>query len=343
IVLLAFLSFDLLAAIVAVATPTFFSFALGMATQPAASIRQGGLISVSLVALFFAVQLYFFFKGKIYGEEEVRPVYARFLAERLSMQAEVSAARQAQQRLMPAKLPRSKYFSIAARCLPAFEVGGDFYDVFELEPGKIGLLIAEGGGRGLGSALSIAFAKGFLMPKILGNNQADDSPTEVIRGLQSRLTTLLDEESAVGLAYVVIDAGDGRLRYARTGAFPVVMAAKKNETNKLLKPEETEIRFSVRADSGKGFTVTEGSYDLGEGDSVVIYTDGLAKDWQREKKSPDAELADVLKTSGGKDADSLQKSLNDSINKCSKRARKQGSEDDLTAVIVRVDKIEEGE
>ncbi|MBS1791848.1 MAG: SpoIIE family protein phosphatase [Acidobacteria bacterium] len=340
LVLVAFLSFDLLTAIIAISVPTFFSFALGLVAQPAASIRNSGLISISVVVLALLVQLYFFFKGKIYTEEEVGPVYARLLAERLSMQAEVSAASLAQQRLMPAALPKSKYFSIAAKCLPAFEVGGDFYDVFELEPGKIGVLIAEGGGRGLGSALSIAFAKGFLMPKILGNSHADDSPTEVIRGLQSRLATLLDEDSSVGLAYVVIDASDGRLRYARTGSYPAVTIGKKIQPGVLEHTTETQIRFSVRGDASKHVTVIEGSQTLDEGDSVVIYTDGLAKYWHQEKKSPDAELADVLQTNSEKDADGLQKALADSLNKCSQRARRQGSEDDLTAFIVRVDKIE---
>ena len=340
LVLFAFLSFDLLTAIIAVAAPTFFSFALGMAAQPAASIRQSGLVSISLVALFFAVELYFFFKGKIYNEEEVRPVYARFLAERLSMQAEVSAASLAQQRLMPLILPRSKYFSLAAKCLPAYEVGGDFYDVFELEPGKVGLLIAEGGGRGLASALSIAFAKGFLMPKILGDTQADDSPTEVIRGLQSRLAALLDEDSAVGLAYVVVDAADGRLRYARTGAYPVVAVGKASQFDGLQTVEETELKFSVRGQADKHVTVIEGSRQLDEGDSVVIYTDGLAKSWQLNRKTPEAELANVLKIGDEKISDVLQQALADSLTKCSQRARKQGAEDDLTAVIVRVDKLE---
>lgn len=340
LVLVAFLSFDLLTAIVAISAPTFFSFALGLVAQPAPAIRNSGLLSISVVVLALLVQLYFFFKGQIYTEEEVRPVYAGLLAERLSMQAEVSAASLAQQRLMPAALPKSKYFSIAAKCLPAFEVGGDFYDVFELEPGKIGVLIAEGGGRGLGSALSIAFAKGFLMPKILGSSHADDSPTEVIRGLQSRLATLLDEDSAVGLAYVVIDASDGRLRFARTGAYPVVLVGKKTHLDGLQPLEETQIRFSVRGAADKHVTVIEGSYNLDEGDSVVIYTDGLAKYWHHDKKSPDEELANLLKTNSEKDADGLQKSLADSLNKCSQRARKQGSEDDLTAFIVRVDKIE---
>lgn len=341
IVLLAFLSFDLLAAITTIAAPTFFSYALGLAAQPAPSLRQSGLISISIVSLFLIIELYFFFKGKIYREEEVRPVYARLLAERLSMQAEVSAARQAQQRLMPATLPKSKYYSIAAKCLPAFEVGGDFYDVFELEPGKIGVLIAEGGGHGLGSALSIAFAKGFLMPKILGNTQADDSPTEVIRGLQSRLATLLDEESGVGLAYVVIDAADGRLRYARTGPFPKIVVGNGNNSENLIQLSENEIRFSVQGDSTKQFTVIEASHHLGEGESVVVYTDGLTKNLQQAKSTPDVELAKVLKSSSRKDTEGLQQALTDTINKCSQRARKQGSEDDLTALIVRVDKIEQ--
>jgi sigma-B regulation protein RsbU (phosphoserine phosphatase) len=340
LVLLAFLSFDLLTVIIAVGSPTFFSFALGLAAQPATSLRQAGLISLSTVGLFFLTELYFYFKGKIYYEEEVRPVYARFLAERLSMQAEVSAASLAQQRLMPLILPQSKYFSVAAKCLPAYEVGGDFYDVFELEPGKIGLLIAEGGGRGLGSALSIAFAKGFLMPKILGNNQADDSPTEVIRGLQSRLATLLDEESAVGLAYVVVDAADGRLRYARTGTYPVVTIGKAKQFDSLEKIEETQIKFSVRGNADKHVTVIEGSYNLNEGDSVVIYTDGLVKSWQLNRKTPETELPAVLKVGAEKISDVLQQALSDSLTKCSQRARKQGAEDDLTAVIVRVDKIE---
>ncbi|MDX2041715.1 MAG: SpoIIE family protein phosphatase [Acidobacteriota bacterium] len=340
LVLLAFLSFDLLTAIIAIGSPTFFSFVLGMAAQPAPSLRQAGLISFSVIAVFFLVELVFYFKGKIYHEEDVRPVYARFLAERLSMQAEVSAASQAQQRLMPLILPQSKYFSIAAKCLPAYEVGGDFYDVFELEPGKIGLLIAEGGGRGLGSALSIAFAKGFLMPKILGNHQTDDSPTEVIRGLQSRLATLLDEESAVGLAYVVVDAADGRLRYARTGTFPAVTIGRNKQFDGLQPVRETELKFSVRGNAEKHVTVLEGSHNLNEGDSVVIYTDGLVKSWQLNRKKPETELASVLKTGAEKISDVLQQALTDSLTKCSQRARKQGAEDDLTAVIVRVDKIE---
>lgn len=339
IMLMAFLSFDLLTAIIALASPTFMSFALGISAQPAKSVRESGMVAIGMALAFLAVQLFFAWRGKKFRDEEVRPVYARNLAERISMQAEVSAAREAQQRLMPAQLPQSKYFSVAATCLPAFEVGGDFYDVFELESGKIGVLVAEGGGHGLGSALSIAFAKGFLMPRILSSKYSDDSPTEVVRSLQDRLDVLLDDENRVGLAYAVLDASDGQLRYARTGAFPAVLAGRKNDSQKMVQPEERVIKFSSRNKPESHVSIIEGSATLNSGDSLALFTDRLAQSWKQEKKSPESELAKVMGTATRKPQDFLQQVLDNSLNECSKRARKQGVDDDLTALVIRLDRL----
>jgi len=342
--LLAFFKFDLLTAMVALAYPAFLSFALMPAMQPNSELKTAGYFSLSVAVLLLAVELFFAFKGRLFQDEEVRPVYARMLAERLSMQAEVTAAREAQQRLMPASLPQTEQFSIAACCLPAFEVGGDFYDVFNLEDGKVGVLIAEGGGHGLGSALSIAFAKGFLMPKILNNRNADDSPTEILRGLQDRLTSLLDEESGLSLVYAVFDANDGQLRYARTGAHPVVMVSRHNDASAFRQPDEREIRFaSIHHDATKKteqIKVIEGITTLQEGDSVVLFTDGLAKDWRRNKTTPEKEFAKTIRAADGKPGEDLQNALVKNINAHAKQARKQGVEDDLTAVIVRFEKMQ---
>lgn len=341
--LLAIYYFDILAAIIAIASPPFISFAIELAAQPVSSLHMAGLVSLGIACLVLSIELYFAWRGRIYSEEEVSPFYAKNLAERLSMQAEVSAAREAQVRLMPVSLPKTGCFSIAASFKPAFEVGGDYYDVFELDHGKIGVLVAEGGGRGLGSALSIAYAKGFLMAKIRSGYQTDNSPTEILRGLQDRLSSLLEEDSSLGLAYAVIDASDGRLRYARTGAHPIVQVGRKFGAQKgkgfdLASPEEQRIRFSSHHNSGTELTIIEGTATLNIGDSLVLFTDGLDKDWQQSKSSPEKEFANVLSLAAGKSSDQLQHTLNDSVSACAKRARKQGMEDDLTAVIVRLDK-----
>jgi serine phosphatase RsbU (regulator of sigma subunit) len=339
----AFYYFDLLVAVVCLGSPTFLTIALEMAAQPSPGIRNAGFVSLALAAISLLIAFIFSFKGRYYREDEVRPVYAKHLAERISMQAEVSAAREAQKRLMPDGLPRLPNFSIAACCHPAYEVGGDFYDIFELESDKLGVLIAEGGGKGLGSALSIAFAKGFLMPKILGDNQADNSPTEVIRGLQDRLVTMLDDEAGVGLAWVVIDASDGTLRYSRVGTHPAIMVASEKSPDKLSLPEEREIKFKSGRGAEADISVIEGSYALGDGDSVVLLTDGIIRDWVKNKTSPDAELAKVLINARNNNSDGLQEALTKSVTECFKRARKQGLDDDLTAVIVKLTPNEEKE
>jgi sigma-B regulation protein RsbU (phosphoserine phosphatase) len=311
-----------------------------MNAQPSTGLHDAGLVSLILAAVSTTIAFVFAFKGKFYREDDVRPVYAKRLAERVSMQAEVSAAREAQKRLMPERLPSLPNFSVAACCHPAHEVGGDFYDVFELEGGKLGILIAEGGGKGLGSALSIAFAKGFLMPRIMGDGQSDNSPTEVVRGLQDRLAAMLDDEEGVGLAYAVIDAGDGTLRYARVGTHPAIMVANEKSPGQLSLPEEREIKFKSNRKEGRladaDISVIEGSCALGEGDSVAMLTDGIVKNWKNDKTGPAAELSKVLTGARGDDSAALQEALDKSVKECSKRARKRETDDDLTVVIVKL-------
>jgi serine phosphatase RsbU (regulator of sigma subunit) len=333
--LLAFFCFDLLTAIFCIAAPTCWGIMLQMIAQPSKGLHDSGVVSLVLAAVSLLIASAFAFKGRFYLEDDVRPVYAERLAERVSMQAEASAAREAQKRLMPERLPSLPNFSVAACCNPAHEVGGDFYDMFELDGDKLGILIAEGGGHGLGSALSVAFAKGFLTPRILGNGQSDNSPTEIMRGLQDRLAAMLDDGAGIGLAYVIIDAGDGTLRYARVGTHPVIMVANEKSPGRLSRPEEREVKFKSDRRAGADISVIEGNYSLREGDSVAMLTDGIIKNWKNNHTTPDAELSKVLNNAGG-DSAALQMALDKIIQASSKRARKQMTDDDLTAVIVKV-------
>jgi serine phosphatase RsbU (regulator of sigma subunit) len=334
--LLSFFYFDLLTAIICIAAPTLWKISLQMLAQPSGGLHNAGIISLTISGVSILIAFVFAFKGRLYREDEVWPVYAERLAERVSMQAEVSAAREAQKRLMPERLPSLPSLSIAACCHPAHEVGGDFYDVFELEGGKLGVLIAEGGGKGLGSALSIAFAKGFLTPRIMGNGQSDNSPAEVMRGLQDRLAAMLDDEAGVGLAFAVIDPDDGTLRYARVGAHPVIMVANEESPGQLSLPEEREIKFESGRRADANISVIEGGCALRPGDSVAMLTDGIVKNWKHDQTGPAAGLSKVLTDAHGDDSAALQEALDKNIKGRSKRARKRKTEDDLTVVIVKL-------
>ncbi len=335
--LVAFFFFDLMTAMITLAAASSFNFSAALFAQPSPTLHADGKMALLVSAIGVVIGIVFSLKGRFYREDEVRPMYARNLAERLSMQAEVSAARQAQLRLMPESLPKSEGLSIAAHCTPAFEVGGDFYDLFELEPGKIGVLMAEGGGKGLGSALSAAFAKGFLMPRIYSNGSgADDSPTEMLRSLEDRLLMMLDNEAGSGLAYAVIDAADHTLRYARFGDHPAVVVRRGKNGEQSVPTEEREVKFLSNRVAGQSVRLIEGTVMLTEGDTVFFYTDGIEKSWRKKGTSAESEFARVIVNSAAKSVD-LQEALNASIQECAKRAKRQGTEDDLTAVIIKIE------
>ncbi|MCI0664356.1 MAG: SpoIIE family protein phosphatase [Acidobacteria bacterium] len=337
IVMLAFFKFDLLTILVGMAAQTYVYFSAALALQPSPSLRLSGIISlgaglgVPAIASFFAV------RGRVYREDDVRPIYAKYQAERLSMQAEVTAAREAQKRLMPHELPTPPHFSLAASCLPAFDVGGDFYDIFEMHSGKLGVLIAEGGGKGLGSALSIAFAKGFILPKVMGSRNNDDSPAEIIRGLQDRMVTLTFEDAGTGFLFAVIDPEDGTLRYARTGSYPSLLVSQPG-MGKFISPLENALRFKSTLGRDNDVVITEGSIRIELGESVIFFTDGLAKNWAKKNGSPEVELSKVLASNRSESNQELQSALTEVIKKTAKHARKNGLEDDLTAVIVKLKK-----
>src|SRR5262249_53244596 len=176
-------------------------------------------------------------------------------------------------------------------------------------------------------------AKGFLMPKIFNDGMSgDNSPTEVIRSLQERLLTLLKDEASVGLAYAVIDAGDSTLRYAGVGAHPAIAVSRGKQSNKLAFADERKLLFNSSRVANADVSVIEGTLTLEKGDSVILFTDGIDKDWKNIGTTPEIEFTKVLNHKTAR-AGNLQEALSNCINERSKRARKRGSDDDLTAVV----------
>lgn len=324
--LMAFFKFDILTAIITLSAADLVAAALLFVAQPAPSLRFSGIIiaTVTLVALVSA--LIFYFKGRLYLEDEVRPRYASNLAERLSLQAEVSAAREAQIRLLPDKLPEIRHLAVAATCQPAHEVGGDFYDLFELEPGKLGIFMAEGGGRGLAAALTIAFAKGFLMPKIKSETLGDNSPTEIVRSLQTQFVQTMAQDDVMGFIYAVLDTGDKTLRYAGTGNFPRPGV---NAQTSAHAPEEHQIKFQLEGE--KSFQITEGICYLTEGDTVSLFSDSTTQ------LLSEAQQHDAFWKKLNEHADSSYR-LRDALIEALQEGQRRlpNINDDLTAVVVRL-------
>lgn len=76
--------------------------------------------------------------------------------ERRKTRSELEIARHVQQRLLPQHALALKTVTFGGRCLPASEIGGDYYDFLDLGPGRLGVLLADVSGKGVAAALLTA-------------------------------------------------------------------------------------------------------------------------------------------------------------------------------------------
>ena len=337
--LLPFFAFDLLAAMVSLSAlsylntlvtlgavfPSWTGFAIWLA-----AVGVGGLALAAWLAL----------RGSRVREEDVRPTYAKNLAERMSMQAEILAAREAQLRLLPQSAPEIPGVQLAAFCLPARGVGGDFYDFFPLDANRVGIFVAQGGDQGLASALCIALAKGILMHA----STQPHSPTQIVLELEASIAELLEDgarNNRISFAYGVMDTRRNLLNYARLGSSPRVLVHR--PATGLTTSAQLEREAAVAGRPNAAPQVHEGAVLIQPGDYLIFFTDGLttlrlrgrSRDRNRVvgrgRGKREYQWLDILFSGLQRHDEPLQASLLTALAKYQNQ-----SADDLTAVVVRV-------
>jgi hypothetical protein len=258
------------------------------------------------------------FRGREVSDAEVRPQHAHRLQERLQLEQEVSAAREAQIRLLPETLPEIPGVCVAASCHPAREVGGDFYDFFSLSRGRQGILVADGSSGGLASALTIGLAKGFLSYAA----QRDWPPCQALARLAPVLTqAIASTQYHFSLCYAVLDPAAREIRIARLGRNPRLFhfnqrrrASGLGLTEEIHPPEDSQAEIRV---------------PLSPGDLVMICTDGLATRLEAQLGCGIDEWLKRIDGESSKTAERFHEDLLRTVN-----ATANDLHDDVTAVII---------
>jgi hypothetical protein len=312
-----FFALDLLASLVCV---TLLVAAVEIAPSVVVIPHQNHAVASAAIAfgviVFAALAIRY---GKTVTPEQVRPLYARHIAERKALEAEVSAAREAQLRLLPAAAPYWQGLSISAACVPAEIVGGDFYDFFKLGDGRLGIFMAEGNNRGLAAALKIALAKGYLMQAV----EKTRDPVEILARLEAALGAMpgASADARTGFAFVTIDSRDGALQYARTGAYPrIVISSARTVLSETLAP--------IR---GRALPLLQGSAAMAAGDRVLLFTDGIGR---KLSANGDAEADSTLAKMAAEHQDAERLSR-----RVLAASRYDEAPDDLTIVVIRVESV----
>jgi serine phosphatase RsbU (regulator of sigma subunit) len=172
-----------------------------------------------------------------------------------------------QRALLPAVAPQMPGYSVHAVYRPGLYVGGDTYDVVQLDDRHIGLYVADATGHGVTSAmLSVLFKQQLELLDSAGKPLA---PAEVLTASNH---ALMEAGLAPGLfltvAYALMDLTTGAVTFAGAGSPPIVHQRVAGET-RLLRRTGPALGLAQRA------KFTEERFVLERGDRLLLYTDGL--------------------------------------------------------------------
>ena len=186
------------------------------------------------------------------------------LRERL--ETEVQLARQIQQTFIPETLPQFLEWELAARWKTARQVGGDFYDVFELPNGRLGLFIADVADKGVPAALFMALTRTLVRAAVTEL----ESPAEAMKRVNDLLIPDTKQGMFVTAVYAVLDMEQNELTYVNAGHNPPLWSKCDGGVERLLRTgvalgAAEEVRFQQR------------SIPLQKDDSILLYTDGLTE------------------------------------------------------------------
>jgi serine phosphatase RsbU (regulator of sigma subunit) len=222
--------------------------------------------------------------------------YDQLSLMRQSIEREMRIAREIQQSLLPKTLPELPGYEVAAYYQPAREVGGDFYDFFELGDGRLGFVVGDATGKGVPAALVMASARSML--RAVAQNA--ESPGDVLRMTNDPLVSDIPPNMFVTCFYAILDPEKGTLSYANAG-HDLPYLRRNGDA------EELRVRgMPLGLMPGMGYEEKE--IVLQRGESVLFYSDGLV-----EAHNPKGEMFGFprLRALFDKYADEEERSLED--------------------------------
>ncbi|MDZ7391721.1 MAG: PP2C family protein-serine/threonine phosphatase [candidate division KSB1 bacterium] len=329
VILAAFFCSDFLTAAIGFLSCGVALKGLSLATAGNMAVRENGIALLLLLPLMAVIGLVASRRKAAEGEPSLlAPAYVRRLNERLRLQRELDVARRVQLSFLPRALPQVPGLEIASSCVPANEVGGDYYDFVVLGPEQLGVAVGDVSGKGISAAFYMTLTKGFFRSQA----RAARRPREVLIRVNELFCENAERGHFVSMVYAVFDTGRGLLRLARAGHNPVVVGSPRRNQAEVLCPPGIALGLT----SGPLFAqvIEEVELVLHPGDCFVFYTDGYTEAMDRRNEEFGEERLWALV------AEQARASAHEAVQVIERRVRSfmggMPRHDDMTIVVVKV-------
>jgi phosphoserine phosphatase RsbU/P len=256
-------------------------------------------------------------------------------AEKKRLEEELRIARQIQMSLLPPGPLIVPGMEVAALCVPAREVGGDYYDFLALGEGRVGVLIADVSGKGTSAALYMAELKGL----VLALSQIYQSPKDLLIEVNRIISDNLDSRSFITMTYAVIDLNAGTLTYARAGHTPMIyLPANGDHKAQVLAPSGMVLGLRLDAVQEKFVELLEEeTLPIGPGDVFVLYTDGVTEAMNADSDLfGDSRLGRLVEEHGHLESSELRERI---LREVEAFVNGAAQHDDMTMILIKIEEV----
>ncbi len=241
----------------------------------------------------------------------------------LAVENELEIARKMQLAILPGDVPQVRHLRMSAAYRPMTAVAGDFYEFVPIDQMRVGILVADVAGHGVGAALIASMIKVAMQSVV----SCAEDPGAVLRGLNRVLSGQLRGQ-LVSAGYLWVDTEHRTARYSAAGHPPLLRwrqgSLERIESNGLLFGMLEECDYPVRA------------LTIQPGDRVLLYSDGVIESENGHGEFfGDARLEEVVRRTEGRPPSACSDVLLAEIDRW--RAPSVPQQDDITLVIVDFD------
>ncbi|HER26013.1 MAG TPA: response regulator, partial [Rhodospirillales bacterium] len=211
---------------------------------------------------------------KVFKDCEARRQAWRTESELAAIRREIDIAGNIQKRILPQEFPRRDDMDLFARTTPARDVGGDFYDFFDVAPDKLALVVADVSGKGVPAAFFMAVARTLIR----ATASVEEQPGRCLEKVNSLLFQHDIPGMFVSVFYGVLDTRHWTMTYANGGHLPPYLI-----------PGNDDQVITLGGGDGVVLGVQEGipyeqeTVSIGPGAALFFYTDGLTEAFDMDR------------------------------------------------------------
>ena len=246
------------------------------------------------------------------------------VAEKERLQSEIEIAATIQRNLLPKEGPLFRGVSFSAHFEPTTSIGGDYYDVFNLDKTRLAVAIGDVSGHGLSTGLVMAMVKAAMTTLV--EEGADE--VSLFRRLNELVYRSTERRAFMTLAFTIFDLGRGTIRHTNAGhLYPYLL----RENQPPLGIEVPSLPLGVRSQ----ITTHTAEVELQEGDAIVYLSDGIVEA-QDESGDPFGfdQLEQLLAAAEDRSPNAIRDRILDAV---ARHSGTRPADDDRTVMVLRFD------